>query len=98
MEGLGIQHPDEIPQDFQQNLSHKIHRQTQSTLDKHLPAIMQCPLEKANRPTLVVHVRCLEPKQWALSDNRLQPLNRLLSLHFHAVALLVIAYKSAKDS
>jgi hypothetical protein len=59
---------------------------------------MHCLLEKANRPTLVVHIRCLEPKQWALPDNRLQPLNRLLSLRFHAVAQLVIANESAKDS
>jgi hypothetical protein len=98
MGGLGIPHPDEIIQGFRQNLLQKISKQARRDPNAHLPRILAGLLVRANRPSLDEHIQYLGPKQWMSTGNRLQQWNRMLGLAFHAVAALLAAYETSRES
>jgi hypothetical protein len=98
MGGLGIPHPGETIQGFRQNLIQKIFRQNRNIPAAHLPTILAGLLARANRPGLAEHIQYFGPKQWRSTGNRLQPWNRMLGLAFHAVADLLAAYETSRDS
>ena len=93
MGGLGIPHPDETIQGFQQNLLQKIYRKNRTDPTANPSSILLGLLDRANRCNLEDHVHRLGPVQWRRTGDKLSRWNKQLGLAFHAVADLLAAYE-----
>ncbi len=66
----GYSTPGEIIWGFQQNLIQKIYKKGLHTPTASLPSILLGLLDWANRPILDYHIKCLGPKQWQCTGNK----------------------------
>jgi hypothetical protein len=80
---LGFPPWKKLIKDFNKSSSSKVQCLSQSSPEEHLPTIQHRLLERANLPTLAVHIQRLGQSNGP-TGNRLKPWNQFLGLSFHA--------------